>query len=88
MLYLSDLLLYARSLMTEMSNTASPILAGGLVYIAGEDGLVRLLKLGSEKPELSSKCEIGEMIFATPAFVKNRIYIRSESRLYCIGAKE
>lgn len=63
---------------------ASPILAGDLVYLACDDGVTRIFPLG-DTFALADKGEIGEPIYATPAFVDNEIVIRGKRRLYCIG---
>lgn len=64
---------------------ASPILAGGHVYLFDkEKGVVLIFKPGA-KYEQVAKLSIGEPIHATPAFVNGRIYVRTDKHLYCIG---
>ncbi len=63
---------------------ASPSLVGDKIYILTEDGVMLIIQAGPEYKELT-KCELGEKCYATPAFVKGRIYIRGLENLYGIG---
>ena len=63
---------------------ASPVAADGKVYIASRSGIVAVLKAGGDQETLSVN-KMGEQIFATPAIVGNRIYLRTVSALYCLG---
>ncbi len=63
---------------------ASPILAGGLVYLFGDDGTVFLFPL-APKFALTAKLSLGEPVRATPAFAAGRIFVRGEKNLICIG---
>ncbi|HUT23264.1 MAG TPA: PQQ-binding-like beta-propeller repeat protein, partial [Sumerlaeia bacterium] len=64
--------------------SSSPILAGDLVYLTCEDGATRIFRL-AEKFEVLSRGELGEPVYATPAFVDSRIYVRGAKHLFCIG---
>jgi outer membrane protein assembly factor BamB len=55
---------------------SSPVLAGGNIYAAREDGVTFVFKPSPEKFELVAENQLGTDIFATPAFVGNRIYVR------------
>lgn len=55
---------------------ASPILAGENIYAAREDGTTFVFRATPEKFEKVAENHLGHEIFATPAFVKNRIYFR------------
>jgi len=63
---------------------ASPVLAGELVYLFGDDGTVFLFPLEA-KFTLTAKLSVGEPVRATPAFKGGRIYVRGEKNLICIG---
>ncbi len=63
---------------------ASPVAADGKVYIAGRSGIVAVLKAGGDQEVLSVN-NLDEEIYATPAIVGNRIYLRTASTLYCFG---
>jgi outer membrane protein assembly factor BamB len=55
---------------------ASPVLAGDRIYAAREDGTTFVFKASPEKFELLAENQLGQDVFATPAFVGNRIYTR------------
>jgi outer membrane protein assembly factor BamB len=55
---------------------ASPVLAGGNIYAAREDGTTFVFKASPERFELVAENQLGQEVFATPAFVNNRIYAR------------
>lgn len=65
---------------------SSPILVGGRIYAIDLSGVVRIIEAAKEYKEIAT-IEMGEPVFATPAFVGNRIYIRTDWDLYCIGEK-
>ena len=66
---------------------ASPVAAGGMVFIASHDGVVAVLKAGPDQ-ELLSANRLEEDIFATPAIAEGRIYVRTVSALYCFGDRQ
>lgn len=63
---------------------ASPVAADGKVYIPSRSGIVAVLKAGGDQEVLSLN-KLDEEIFATPAIVGNRIYLRTANTLYCFG---
>jgi outer membrane protein assembly factor BamB len=64
--------------------SASPILVDGKIYAANENGTVFVFP-ASSKFELLAKNEIGEAVVATPAVCDNRLLIRGQAHLFCIG---
>ena len=64
---------------------SSPILVGENVYLTDMQGVTYIFK-ADEEFKLVSKCELGESVVATPAFMHNRIYIRGDRHLFCIGS--
>jgi outer membrane protein assembly factor BamB len=64
--------------------TASPVLIDGKVYAIGEDGQVYVFE-AAPKFKLLAKNSIGEPVMASPAVADNRLFIRSQSHLICIG---
>jgi outer membrane protein assembly factor BamB len=62
----------------------SPLLVGDMVYLPTADGHVILFKLAGAYA-LAGNCAVGDTLTATPAFVGDRIYIRGDNNLYCIG---
>ena len=66
---------------------SSPVIVGNRVYLGDTDGVTHIFEAAGEyKPIGSGK--VGESIRATPAFVGDRIYLRGDSRLYCLGAEK
>lgn len=64
---------------------ASPVLAGDTIYLMDRTGTMRMYSADGEFT-LKSVSSIPEPSDSTPAFKHNRIYIRGERNLYCIGA--
>jgi len=65
------------------SNYASPIAAGGHVYLTDRSGTITVIK-DSNQLEVVSTNKLNEGIDATPALVDKQLFIRSENTLYCI----
>ena len=65
---------------------ASPVSAGGRVYIAGRNGTVSVLK-DSAKLEVLATNELDEKFDCSPAVVGNQIFLRGKENLYCIATK-
>ena len=66
---------------------SSPVTAGGVVYLMDRKGTTQIFELKGEYSPLPS-AELGEKCDTTPAFARDRIYIRGADNLYCIGKKE
>jgi outer membrane protein assembly factor BamB len=64
---------------------ASPVAADGRIYAASLDGKVTVFKAGGEKPEVLHQTEFRERIAATPALVGQRLYVRTQTKLYALG---
>ena len=63
---------------------SSPVAADGKIYAASLDGKVSVLKAGADW-ELLQVNDLGEDCNATPAIADGRIYLRTESALYCFA---
>ncbi len=63
---------------------ASPIYAGGNIYFTNVKGKTSVIKPG-EKFHLVAENQVGEMVKATPAILRDKVVIRSEKSLFCIG---
>jgi outer membrane protein assembly factor BamB len=63
---------------------SSPILVGESVYLMDISGIMSVFK-ADKKFQLISRSELGENAMTIPAFKQNRIYIRGEKHLFCIG---
>lgn len=64
---------------------ASPGISGERLYLISTQGVVVVAAVGKEFKELA-RSELGEPVSASPAFVRNRIFIRGQRHLYCIGS--
>ena len=64
---------------------ASPVAGDGRIYLVSVPGRLTVLKAGGDKPEVLHQASFGERIFATPALVGERLYLRTKSRLYAFG---
>lgn len=63
---------------------ASPVAAGGHVYLTGRSGTTVVLK-DSDQFEIVASNSVGETVDATPAPVDNQLFIRGERHLFCIS---
>ena len=66
--------------------SASPVAAGGKIYLPGEDGLVFVLEAGDEMKLLSTHT-VGEPLMATPAIAGGTLFLRGDKHLFAIGKK-
>jgi outer membrane protein assembly factor BamB len=64
---------------------SSPILANGRVYLCDSSGRMQIFRIDDEF-ELLGVSDVGEGVYATPAFVGDRIYVRGLTHLFCIEA--
>jgi outer membrane protein assembly factor BamB len=65
---------------------ASPVAGDGKIFLASHNGVVSVLRAGGQQ-ELLAANPLEEEIFATPAIVNGRLYVRTVSALYCFGTK-
>ncbi len=71
-----------------MSRTyASPVAAGGHVYLTDRSGRIVVIK-DAPTLEVVAENDMGEGVDATPAPVGDAIFIRGERHLFCIAAHE
>jgi outer membrane protein assembly factor BamB len=63
---------------------ASPVAGDGKIYIASESGKVLVLPPGGGLETIAIN-DLQDSIYATPALVEKRIYIRTLNSLYCFG---
>ena len=63
---------------------SSPLIAGGHLYIAREDGMLYVLKLG-DTFEIVSEIDMGDRIIASPVAISGRLLIRTRHHLFCVG---
>ena len=65
---------------------ASPVGAGGRVYLAGRNGTSLVLK-NSDKLEILATNKLDEKFDASPAVVGNELFLRGHEYLYCIAGR-
>jgi outer membrane protein assembly factor BamB len=65
---------------------SSPVAAAGKIYLFSQTGKATVLKAGGEWEILASN-EMDDQVFATPAFIENKMYVRTRSALYCFQEK-
>jgi outer membrane protein assembly factor BamB len=63
---------------------ASLVSTAGLVYFLNDDGVMNVVKVGPAFTRVARN-ELGEKTFASPAISENRLYLRGERHLFCIG---
>ena len=64
--------------------SASLLHANGLAFLIADNGTTKIVKPGSEL-EVIAENSLNEYVYASPALANNRLYIRGEKHLYCIG---
>jgi outer membrane protein assembly factor BamB len=65
---------------------SSPVFAGGNIYFTSVKGATMVIKAGNQLQIIAENKLPGE-VYATPAFVRNSILLRTDSQLYRIGMK-
>jgi outer membrane protein assembly factor BamB len=63
---------------------ASPVAAGGYVYLTSRNGKTTVIKDANELSVVSTN-DLEETVDATPAPVDNELFIRGEKHLFCIA---
>lgn len=63
---------------------ASPVGSDGKVYLIGQGGTVSVVKAAPEW-EILAVNELGDEVYATPAIAGGRLYVRTQSMIYCFG---
>jgi outer membrane protein assembly factor BamB len=77
--------LFGPSRLPGLSNIyASPIAAGGHIYLTGRSGTTVVIK-DADQLEIVATNSVGETVDATPAPVGNELIIRGENHLFCIA---
>jgi outer membrane protein assembly factor BamB len=67
---------------------ASPFIAGDKLYAPREDGVVFVASLAGDEFKLLSENKMDESVIASPVPLGQRILIRGEKHLFCVGASE
>lgn len=61
---------------------SSPVAAAGKIYLFSQTGIGTVLKAGGQWEILASN-DMDDPVFATPAIVDNKMYVRTRGALYC-----
>jgi len=64
--------------------SASPIVAGDLLYFCAESGITYVVHAG-DALDVVARNDLGAPILASPAVVGGRIFVRTAEELVCIG---
>lgn len=64
---------------------ASPVGAGGKIYLASEEGDVIILKMSDKLEVLATNTLEDQIFIASPIIVDGEIFLRSQNTLYCIS---
>jgi hypothetical protein len=67
-------------------HSASPVYAGGHVYLTDDDGITYVLT-DDGKFNVVSRNDLKDECYASPAVSQGQIFIRTLQSLYCIGKK-
>jgi outer membrane protein assembly factor BamB len=70
-----------------MECNASPTIVGNVLYLIGSKGLVLTVEPGPAFKELA-RSDLGEKVFASPAVVRGRIFLRGVKHLFCIAQEQ
>jgi outer membrane protein assembly factor BamB len=66
---------------------SSPVAADGKIYIASQEGHLSVIKSGRNW-EVLARNDMDDEVFATPALVDGKIYVRTKSALYCFAKRD
>ncbi len=66
---------------------ASPVAGDGKIYMVSDAGKAVVLKPGPDWKVLQTN-DLNEDVYATPAIAGGRLFIRTQSRLYCFGTPD
>ena len=69
------------------STYASPVAAGGNVYLTDRDGTIVVIK-DSNELQIVATNNMGETVDATLAPVDDQLFIRGEEHLFCLSNKQ
>jgi outer membrane protein assembly factor BamB len=65
--------------------SATPVIAGGHMYLINENGGATVVKLGEGKGEIVGGGELGETILGTPGISNGGLFVRSDAHLWKIA---
>jgi outer membrane protein assembly factor BamB len=67
--------------------SASPVVAGGKVYVISEDGVTTVLEAGPEFAIVAEN-DLADHTLSSPVVADGQIFLRTTKHLYCIGRRD
>jgi outer membrane protein assembly factor BamB len=64
---------------------ASPVGAGGRLYLASENGTVTVVKMGEKFDVLATNTMADQFFVASPVVVEGDLFLRSKTHLFCVS---
>jgi outer membrane protein assembly factor BamB len=64
---------------------ASPIAAGGNLYLASESGVVSVIKMGEKFEIVATNTLTDHMFVASPVVAEGELFLRSKTHLFCVS---
>jgi outer membrane protein assembly factor BamB len=66
---------------------ASPVAAGGKLYLASESGMVTVIKMGEQFEVLANNSFEDQVFIASPIVADGELFLRSKTHFFCISDK-
>jgi outer membrane protein assembly factor BamB len=66
--------------------SASPVIAGGRVYVTSEDGVTTVFEAGPEFKVVAEN-DLADYTLSSPAVSDGQLFLRTTKYLYCIGKR-
>ena len=64
---------------------SSPVLDGNNLYFCREDGSVYIARIGPTGLQMVNETRFNDVFIASPVLVRDRLFLRGEKYLYCVG---
>jgi outer membrane protein assembly factor BamB len=64
---------------------ASPIAAGGYLYLASESGVITVIKMGEKFEIVATNTLADQMFVASPVVAEGEMFLRSKTHLFCVS---
>ena len=64
---------------------ASPVAAGGNLYLASESGVITVIKMGEKFEIVATNTLADQMFVASPVVAEGEMFLRSETHLFCVS---
>jgi hypothetical protein len=64
---------------------ASPVGAGGNLYLASESGVVTVVKMGEKFEVVATNALADQMFVASPVVAEGELFLRSKTHIFCVS---